>query len=76
MGNIAFAIKVRVSFLRDMGSCPSPFNSFLTLLGLETLHLRMPRHSENALAVAKFLKDHKKVSWVNFPLVFDGGTKP
>ncbi len=66
-GNIAFAIKVRVSLLRDIGPCQSPFNAFLTLLGLETLHLRMPRHSENALAVAKFLKGHNKVLWVNYP---------
>ena len=67
MGNIAFAIKTRVSLLRDMGSCMSPFNAFLFLLGLETLHLRMPRHSVNALEVAKFLKGHEKVSWVNYP---------
>ena len=67
LGNIAFAIKVRVSLLRDIGPCQSPFNAFLTLLGLETLHLRMPKHSENALAVAKFLKGHNKVTWVNYP---------
>jgi len=66
-GNIAFAIKARVSLLRDIGSCMSPFNAFLFLLGLETLHLRMPRHSENALKVAQFLKEHKKVTWVNYP---------
>ncbi|MFC1479869.1 O-acetylhomoserine aminocarboxypropyltransferase/cysteine synthase family protein [Candidatus Omnitrophota bacterium] len=67
MGNIAFAIKVRVSLLRDMGSCMSPFNAFLFLIGLETLHLRMPRHSENAMEIARFLKGHEKVSWVNYP---------
>ena len=67
IGNIAFAIKLRVGLLRDMGSCLSPFNSFLFLLGLETLHLRMPRHSENALKIAEYLKKHKKVSWVNYP---------
>jgi O-acetylhomoserine (thiol)-lyase len=67
LGNIVFAIKLRVSLLRDMGSCISPFNAFLLLLGLETLHLRMPKHSENALAVARFLKGHEKVSWVNYP---------
>ncbi|MGD2278500.1 MAG: O-acetylhomoserine aminocarboxypropyltransferase/cysteine synthase [Candidatus Omnitrophota bacterium] len=66
-GNIVFAVKVRVSLLRDLGSCMSPFNAFLFLLGLETLHLRMPRLSENALEIAKFLKSHKKVAWVNYP---------
>ena len=66
-GNIAFAVKARVSLLRDIGSCMSPFNAFLFLIGLETLHLRMARHSENALEVARFLKTHKKVSWVNYP---------
>jgi len=67
VGNIVFAIKARVSLLRDIGSCLSPFNAFLTLLGLETLHLRMPKHSENALAIARFLKGHDKVEWVNYP---------
>jgi O-acetylhomoserine (thiol)-lyase len=67
LGNIAYIIKARVTLLRDMGPAISPFNSFLFLQGLETLHLRMPRHSENALAVAKFLKGHAKVSWVNYP---------
>jgi len=67
LGNIAYIIKARVSLLRDLGPALSPFNSFLFLQGLETLHLRMPRHSENALAVAKFLKKHPKVSWVNYP---------
>ncbi len=67
LGNIAFAVKARVSLLRDMGSCLSPFNAFLILLGIETLHLRMPRHSENAMEVARFLKGHGKVSWVNYP---------
>jgi len=66
-GNIAFAAKLRASLLRDMGSCMSPFNAFLFLLGLQTLHLRMPRHSENAMEIARFLKGHKKVSWVNYP---------
>lgn len=67
LGNIAFIIKVRVHLLRDVGPAVSPFNSFLFLLGLETLHLRMERHSTNALAVAKFLKNHPKVAWVNYP---------
>jgi O-acetylhomoserine (thiol)-lyase len=67
LGNIAYIIKARVTLLRDLGTAMSPFNAFLFLQGLETLHLRMPRHSENALAVAKFLSGHPKVSWVNYP---------
>jgi len=67
MGNIAYIIKARVTLLRDIGTALSPFNAFLFLQGLETLHLRMPRHSENALAVAKYLGKHPKVSWVNYP---------
>jgi len=66
-GNIAYIVKARVTLLRDLGAALSPFNSFLFLQGLETLHLRMPRHSENALAVAKYLQKHSKVSWVNYP---------
>jgi O-acetylhomoserine (thiol)-lyase len=67
MGNIAYIIKARVCLLRDLGPAVSPFNSFLFLQGLETLALRMPKHSENALAAAKFLQKHPKVSWVNYP---------
>ncbi len=67
LGNIAYIIKARVTLLRDIGTAMSPFNAFLFLQGLETLHLRMPRHSENALAVAGFLSKHPKVSWVNYP---------
>jgi O-acetylhomoserine (thiol)-lyase len=67
LGNIAYIIKARVTLLRDLGPTLSPFNSFLFLQGLETLHLRMPRHSENALAVAKYLEKHPKISWVNYP---------
>jgi O-acetylhomoserine (thiol)-lyase len=67
LGNVAFIIKARVQLLRDLGSCISPFNSFLFLQGLETLVLRQQRHSENALKVAKFLKTHPSVSWVNYP---------
>ncbi|MFA5338806.1 MAG: O-acetylhomoserine aminocarboxypropyltransferase/cysteine synthase [Candidatus Omnitrophota bacterium] len=67
LGNIAYIIKARVTLLRDLGPAISPFNSFLLLQGLETLHLRMPRHSENALAVAQYLKKHPKVAWVNYP---------
>jgi O-acetylhomoserine (thiol)-lyase len=67
LGNIAYIIKARVTLLRDLGPAVSPFNSFLFLQGLETLHLRIVRHSENALAVARFLEKHEKVSWVNYP---------
>ncbi len=67
LGNIAYIIKARVTLLRDLGPALSPFNAFLFLQGLETLHLRMPRHSENALAVAKYLKKHPAVAWVNYP---------
>ncbi len=67
LGKIAYIIKVRVQLLRDVGPALSPFNSFLFLQGLETLHLRMERHSENALKVAEYLAQHPKVSWVNYP---------
>jgi O-acetylhomoserine (thiol)-lyase len=67
LGNIAYIIKARVTLLRDVGPALSPFNAFLFLQGLETLHLRLPRHSENALAVAEFLQKHPAVSWVNYP---------
>ncbi|HOW58255.1 MAG TPA: homocysteine synthase [Candidatus Omnitrophota bacterium] len=67
LGNIAYIIKARVTLLRDLGNALSPFNAFLFLQGLETLHLRMIRHSENALAVATHLSKHPKVAWVNYP---------
>ncbi|MBN1363121.1 MAG: homocysteine synthase [Sedimentisphaerales bacterium] len=67
LGNLAYIIKARTQFLRDMGSCMSPFNAFLFLLGLETLHLRMPRHSENALKLAQWLEKQSQVTWVNYP---------
>jgi O-acetylhomoserine (thiol)-lyase len=67
MGNIAYIVKARVTLLRDLGPALSPFNAFLFLQGLETLHLRMPRHCENALAVAEYLERHPKVNWVNYP---------
>ncbi len=67
LGNIAYIIKARTGLLRDLGPAMSPFNAFLFLQGLETLHLRMPRHSENALAVAQYLEKHPQVSWVNYP---------
>ncbi|MBO9326483.1 MAG: homocysteine synthase [Roseiflexus sp.] len=66
-GNLAYILKVRVQLLRDIGACISPFNSFLLLQGIETLGLRMERHSQNALAVAQFLKEHSKVEWVLYP---------
>ncbi|MHC4757677.1 MAG: homocysteine synthase [Planctomycetota bacterium] len=66
-GELAYIIKARTQFLRDMGSCMSPFNAFLFLQGLETLHLRMPRHSENAIKLSKWLEKHEAVTWVNYP---------
>src|SRR5512136_351412 len=74
LGNIAYIIKVRVQLLRDIGPAVSPFNSFLFLQGLETLHLRMERHSTNALKVAEHLKQHPKVGWVNYPGLPDSPT--
>lgn len=67
LGNVAFIFKVRLQLLRDTGAAISPFNSFLLLQGLETLHLRIQRHSENASKVAEYLSGHPKVSWVNYP---------
>lgn len=66
-GNLAFILKARVQGLRDTGAALSPFSSFQFLQGLETLHLRLERHSENALEVAKFLENHELVEWVNYP---------
>ncbi len=67
LGNVAFIIKVRVHLLRDLGAPLSPFNAFLFLQGLETLPLRVKKHSENALKIATFLKKHSLVTWVNYP---------
>jgi O-acetylhomoserine (thiol)-lyase len=67
LGNLAYIIKARVTLLRDLGPAMSPFNAFLFLQGLETIHLRLPRHSENALAVAQYLERHSRVAWVNYP---------
>jgi O-acetylhomoserine (thiol)-lyase len=67
IGNIAFIIHVRTHWLRDVGGCMSPFAAFLFLLGVETLHVRMPRHCENALKVAQWLRKHPAVEWVNYP---------
>jgi O-acetylhomoserine (thiol)-lyase len=66
-GPLAFIIKARVAGLRDTGAALSPFNSFLLLQGAETLHLRLERHSQNALQVAKHLEEHPAVEWVNYP---------
>ena len=65
-GKAAFITKATAQLMRDLGSIPSPHNSFLLNLGLETLHLRMPRHCENALKVAQWLEKHTKVGWVNY----------
>ena len=67
LGNVAFIIKVRVQLQRDLGAALSPFNAFLFLQGLETLPLRVKKHSENALKIAQFLKKHSLVTWVNYP---------
>lgn len=75
-GKAAFLMMARAVYLRDLGSCLSPFNAFLLLQGLETLHLRMPRHVENALKLAEYLKQHEKVSWVNYPGSNDSKNKP
>ena len=67
LGNVAFILKVRVQLLRDLGPAMSPFNAFLFLQGVETLPLRMERHSTNAMAVAGFLSTHPNVTWINYP---------
>jgi O-acetylhomoserine (thiol)-lyase len=67
LGDLAYILKMRITLLRDMGPCISPFNSFQILQGLETLHVRMPRHCENAIKVARFLEGHPAVAWVNYP---------
>ena len=66
-GELAYIVKARVHLLRDIGPALSPFNAFLTLQGLESLHVRMERHSANALTVARFLSEHEQVSWVSYP---------
>ena len=67
----AYIVKARAQILRDMGSCPSPFNSYLTISGLETLSLRMQRYSDSALKVARWLQDNKNIAWVNYPKLED-----
>ena len=66
-GNAAYITKARVQMMRDLGTCISPFNSFMLLQGLETMSLRVKQHCENALEVAKFLDQHELVSWINYP---------
>ncbi len=66
-GKAAFITKARAQLMRDLGSAPAPMNCFLLNLGLETLHLRMERHSENALKVAKYLEANEKIAWVSYP---------
>ena len=65
--SMSFILKARLQMMRDIGACMSPFNAFLFLQGLETLHLRMERHSDNAMKVARFLEEHPCVSWVSYP---------
>ncbi len=67
LGEMAYILKLRLTLLRDIGACLSPFNSFLFLQGLETLHIRMPQHCANAQKVAEFLDNHPSVEWVNYP---------
>lgn len=67
LGNVAFISKMRVQMLRDLGACISPFNAFQIIQGIETLHLRMPRHVENAAKIATWLEDNPMVAWVNYP---------
>ena len=67
LGPVAFATRLRVQLLRDIGAALSPHNAFAFLQGLETLHVRIERHNENALQVARFLEQHPQVDWVNFP---------
>jgi len=66
-GPLAYIVKARVQLMRDLGACQSPFNAFLTLTGVETLPLRMQQHCRNAMAIAQYLEQHPKVSWVNYP---------
>lgn len=75
-GPAAYIVKARTQLLRDLGPALSPFNSFLFLQGLETLHLRMERHSSNALQIAHWLKEHPKVAWVSYPSLPDHPSFP
>ncbi len=75
-GKAAFIVKARAQLMRDLGSTPSPQNAFLLNLGLETLHLRIIRHSENAKKVAEFLENDSRVAWVNYPGLASSKYKP
>lgn len=75
-GKLAFITKARAQLMRDLGSTPSPQNAFLLNLGLETLHLRIMRHSENAQKVAEFLENDSRVAWVNYPGLTSSKYKP
>ena len=66
-GKAAYITKLKTHLMRDLGVTPSPNNAFLLNLGLETLHLRMKQHCDNAMAVASFLENHPKISWINYP---------
>ena len=66
-GDFAYTMKARMEYLRTMGPSLSPFNAFNFLQGLETLHVRMERHVENAMTVSRYLEQHPQVSWVNYP---------
>jgi len=66
-GNLAYIVKARVQWIRDLGSYQTPMNAFLTNVGIETLHVRMDRHCENTQKLAEFLQEHENVSWVNYP---------
>ncbi|MEI5907632.1 O-acetylhomoserine aminocarboxypropyltransferase/cysteine synthase [Bacillus spongiae] len=76
IGEAAFIIKLRVQLLRDIGACLSPQNAFLLLQGLETLHLRMDRHNDNAFSIAQYLEKHEDVAWVSYPGLASHQTKP
>ncbi|KXB08602.1 O-acetylhomoserine aminocarboxypropyltransferase, partial [candidate division MSBL1 archaeon SCGC-AAA382N08] len=71
---LSYIVKLKSRYTRDFGSCMSPFNAFLLIQGLETLHLRMEKHSKNALKTAEFLEDHPKVDWVSYPGLSDHPT--
>lgn len=75
-GKAAFIVKARAQLMRDLGPAPAPQNAFLLNLGMETLHLRMPSHSSNALKVAEFLEKDDRVAWVNYPGLASSKYKP
>ena len=75
-GDFGFTMKARMETMRTLGPTLAPFSAFLLLQGIETLHLRMPRHCESALAVARHLAAHPRVEWVSYPLLEETGTRP